>query len=269
MDLQIFYEDGHLAVIYKRAGIAVHPGPHEIRENMLPNRSSLPYELSVHQSDSKLQKVFLIQDIMDRWSNLPGPPERPGIVHRLDRDTEGLMIIARSEEAYESLVRSFATRQIQKRYIAWTYGFTPAQRHFGKVQTGISRDPKKRLRMVVAKSGKSAETTYRVLSMKKTRTGLRFYKVLLSPKTGRTHQLRVHLAYLGIPVVNDPWYAPKHVRKKRLRGLPLQKKANDLGLLLQARRLKFYHPIQKKMCLDFSAPYPKRFQEFDEIVNEC
>ena len=291
MEVEVLHEDGDLAIICKKAGIAVHPGPHEhhlVRPVRLANKankatlltepsglvredgaSGVAVGVAVGVADGvQQQKRFLIEDLQNHWPNLPGPAERPGIVHRLDKDTEGLMIIAKTETAYHNLIESFAKRRIRKRYVAWTYGFLASDRHFGRVQTGISRNPRARLKMMVTEGGKPAETIYRVLQVMKTKTGLRYYKLLLAPRTGRTHQLRVHLAHLGIPVVNDPWYAPKHAKKKSRNGLPYQKKINSLGLLLQAQGLRFFHPIEKKKRLHFSLSLSNRLQQFEEIVCE-
>ena len=176
MDLRVLYEDDDLVVIDKPAGLVVHPGPG-------------------HPTGT------LVHGLLGRgpaWSTIGGT-ERPGIVHRLDRDTSGLMVVARNDEAHRELARQLQRRIITRRYRTIVVGEVadPAAR----IEAPIGRDPKNRQRMAVVAGGREAVTEFR-------RLGLAGGHSLLEVKlgTGRTHQIRVHLAYIHHPVLGDPVY---------------------------------------------------------------
>ena len=246
LDLKILYEDPDIAVLHKDLGITVHPGPNESISSSLDNTQIN-------------RKVFLVQGLLNRWPSLPGRADRAGLVHRLDRQTEGLMVIAKTSLGYEKLVEKFAQRRVKKRYLAWAAGYLPPPHH-GKICTKIRRNPKNRLKMMVSEDGKIAETTYRRMEILMMKDGLRYYKMEISPKTGRTHQIRVHLAHLGIPVVNDFWYGQKDRRSGTL-----QKKLAKYELMLLAQKLEFSHPRHKRK-MKFSLPSPERFKLFEETL---
>jgi 23S rRNA pseudouridine1911/1915/1917 synthase len=176
MDLRVLYEDDDLVVIDKPAGLVVHPGPG-------------------HPSGT------LVHGLLGRgpgWSTIGGT-ERPGIVHRLDRDTSGLMVVARNDEAHRELARQLQQRIITRRYRAIVTGemADPAAR----IEAPIGRDPKNRQRMAVVAGGREAVTEFRRLALA---GGHSLLEVTLG--TGRTHQIRVHLAYIHHPVLGDPLY---------------------------------------------------------------
>ncbi len=214
MALAVVYEDDHLAVIDKPAGLVVHPAPG-------------------HWSGT------LLNGLLARDAQAALLP-RAGIVHRLDKDTSGLMVVARSRSAMDALVAQIAARQVRREYLAlahrpWT-GPSPRE-----IDAPIGRDPRNRLRMAVVdldkNAGKSAQTGCELLQNAEHGCLLR---CLL--RTGRTHQIRVHLAHLSHPLVADPLYG----------GAPaagLERQA------LHARRLSFGHPITGQ-ALDFAAPLP-------------
>lgn len=182
LPLDIVYEDQDLAVVNKPAGMVVHPSYGH-------------------------RKGTLVNALLARYpslSRLPGT--RPGIVHRLDKDTSGLMVVARNEEARRNLQKQFKRGGVKKVYLALVEGhLKPAQ---GVIEAPIGRDPRRRKRMAVLRGGREAVTEYRV------RDYLGGYTLVEAmPRTGRTHQVRVHLAFLGHPVVGDPVYG---FRKKRL-----------------------------------------------------
>jgi 23S rRNA pseudouridine1911/1915/1917 synthase len=176
MDLPVLYEDDDLIVIDKPAGLVVHPGPG-------------------HPTGT------LVHGLLGRgpgWSTIGGT-ERPGIVHRLDRDTSGLMVVARNDETHRELARQLQRRIITRRYRAIVVGEVadPAAR----IEASIGRDPKNRQRMAVLAGGREAVTDFRRLGLA---GGHSLLQVTLG--TGRTHQIRVHLAYIHHPVLGDPVY---------------------------------------------------------------
>ncbi len=214
MDLNVLYEDEHLSVIDKPAGLVVHPAPGNWSGTLLNG--------------------LLARD--DKAARLP----RAGIVHRLDKDTTGLMVVARSRPAMDALVARIAAREVRREYLAlahrpWT---GPTTR---EIDAAIGRDPRNRLRMAVVDlqrtSGKPAQTVCELLQNSERGCLVRCRLV-----TGRTHQIRVHLAHLGHPLVGDALYGGAAAA-----GMTRQ--------ALHARRLAFFHPITGA-ALDFSAPLP-------------
>ncbi|MDO5693148.1 MAG: RluA family pseudouridine synthase [Pseudomonadota bacterium] len=214
MPLTMVYEDEHLAVIDKPAGLVVHPAPGNWGGTLL--------------------NALLAHD--DRAKQL----QRAGIVHRLDKDTSGLMVVARSPAAMEALVARIAAREVRREYLALAHHpwRGPAER---EVDAPIGRDPRNRLRMAVVdlerNPGKPAQTLFQLL-----RDTEQFSLLRCLLHTGRTHQIRVHLAYLGHPLVADGLYG----------GAPAAGLARQA---LHARRLAFEHPVTGQ-ALDFSVPPP-------------
>ena len=176
MDLRVVYEDDDLLVIDKPAGLVVHPGPGH-------STGTLVHGLLARGSG---------------WSTIGGE-ERPGIVHRLDRDTSGLMVVARNDAAHQELSRQLQRREMTRRYRAIVVGEVaePAAR----IEAPIGRDPKRRQRMAVVPGGREAITEFRRLAIAPGHTLLE-----VSLATGRTHQIRVHLAYIRHPVLGDAVY---------------------------------------------------------------
>lgn len=174
--LQVLYEDAEIAAINKPSGMVVHPA-------------------AGHAGGT------LVNAVLGRWPQTAhvGEPGRAGIVHRLDKDTSGIILIAKTESARRKLVAQFKTRKIQKRYLALVRGVpaTPT----GEIDAPIGRDPRQRKRMAVVRDGRESITLYHVLD---TFDDLSYLE--LFPKTGRTHQLRVHLAFIKTPVVGDIVY---------------------------------------------------------------
>jgi 23S rRNA pseudouridine1911/1915/1917 synthase len=174
--LRIVYEDGDLLVVDKPAGMVVHPAPGHAA-------GTLVAAVLAHAPD--LAGI--------------GGARRPGIVHRLDKDTSGLILIAKNDLAHRHLQAQFKSRSVRKVYLALVEGYPAAAR--GRVEAPIGRDPHRRQRMAVVPNGREAVTEYRVLSRYPGYT-----LVAAEPKTGRTHQIRVHFAWLGHPVVGDRVY---------------------------------------------------------------
>ena len=195
--LDVLYEDADLVAINKPAGMVVHPA-------------------YGHTSGT------LVNALLHHWPEVAqvGDAHRAGIVHRLDKDTSGVIVIARTPEAYRDLQAQFAARSVTKRYLALV------ERHpqtaTGRIEAAIGRDPRQRKRMAVTRDGREAVSEYKVLVFYAERALLEVF-----PKTGRTHQIRVHLAFIGCPVVGDRVYG---FRKQRLKLKRLFLHAADLAI---------------------------------------
>jgi 23S rRNA pseudouridine1911/1915/1917 synthase len=212
VDLQVVYEDEWLAVIDKPAGLVVHPAPGHPHGTV---------------ADALRQRG-------DTWSPVGGT-ERAGIVHRLDRYTSGLMVVAKTEAAHRSLAGQLADRTLGRSY--WTLVWGGVTEETGRVDAPIGRDPRDRKRMAVVDNGRTAVTDFRVLERLPQHTVLD-----VSLRTGRTHQVRVHLAYIGRPIVGDPVYGRRH---DPVSGRPA----------LHARALHFAHPAGGDLR-EFESPLP-------------
>jgi len=227
--LDIIHEDGRAVVINKPQGMVVHPGAGNWRGTL----ANALYYRKLHggQNGRCLEAAGL------RPAGL-----RPGIVHRLDKDTSGVMIAAYDDEALAFLAGQFKSRKARKKYVAIASGIPREKK--GRIETFIARDPKDRKRFAVAGQGRAALTFYSVL-----KTWQKHSLLLLRPKTGRTHQLRVHLRHLGHPIVGDPLY-----------GLSPDLQFPRASLMLHARSLAITLPGEEGARL-FKAPLPRRFAE--------
>lgn len=240
--LDIVFEDEHLMIVHKPAGLVVHPGS-GVRDGTLVNA--------------------LLHHCGDRLSQGSGP-ERPGIVHRLDRETSGLMMVAKTDAAHEALSEALQMREIKRSYQALVWG-RPVQTQ-GMVDAPIGRHPKNRLKMAVTDAGKPAVTHFEVEEM------FVDLAVLLDVRleTGRTHQIRVHLNHIGYPVVGDPVYGRKASSwiQKQLSGLKgVEDMASEVAVItgfgrqaLHAYALTLQHPVTGEP-LAFEAPVPDDFAE--------
>jgi 23S rRNA pseudouridine1911/1915/1917 synthase len=217
--LDVIYEDDDLLVINKPAGMVVHPAQ--------PQGGPA----GGHRTGT------LVNALLARYPDLSvGDRGRPGIVHRLDRDTSGLMVVAKTQAALEHLRGQFKSRQVSKTYLALVHSRPPAPE--GVIEAPIGRDPRQRKRMAVVPGGRKARTSYRLLEE------LGDYSLLaVSPETGRTHQIRVHLAWLGLPVAKDAVYG----RRRDTLGLSRQ--------FLHAWKLAFERPGGGGR-LELEAPLP-------------
>ena len=226
MHLEIVFEDEHLAVINKPAGLVVHPAPG-------------------HWQDT------LVNALVARGTTLSGGAAgRPGIVHRLDRDTSGLMVIAKTDQAHRRLGAMLAARRIARRYAALCWGHLDQSPTV--IEAALARHPRDRKRMTVSDAGRPSRTDAYVVA----RLGL-VDLLRLELHTGRTHQIRVHLAHIGHPIVGDPVYGGGGSR--RMTG-PQRTPAEVLERLaprqaLHAAWLQFRHPVTNDM-LDFRAEWP-------------
>jgi 23S rRNA pseudouridine1911/1915/1917 synthase len=214
--LDVLYEDSQVTVINKAQGMVTHPGAGNWTGT-------------------------LVNALLFRWGRDASVALRPGIVHRLDKDTSGVMIAAKTDSAIEWLTAQFAAHRVKKEYIAIVTGRPKVA--CGHIKTLIARDTKNRKRfMVDAVRGKTAHTVYRCIACY---GPFSLMKVRL--KTGRTHQIRVHMKYLGCPVLGDPLYGSKSA------VFP------DASLMLHSRRLTIRLPGSKAFSV-YKAPIPERFK---------
>lgn len=223
--LSIVYEDDDLVVVDKPPGLVVHPAPGHFTGTLV---------------NALLHHCPTLSGI--------GGVARPGIVHRLDQDTSGLLVVAKTQAAMDGLVRAFAShRDVEKTYLAVVHG--RPRLDSGRIENLIGRHPVDRKRMaIVEKGGKLAITNWRVVSVSPSPTPTSLLECRI--ETGRTHQIRVHLASLGCPVVGDRTYG-KSALDRRLDPAPARQ-------LLHAWRLKLWHPT-RRVEMVFEAPIPADF----------
>jgi 23S rRNA pseudouridine1911/1915/1917 synthase len=242
--LDVVYEDDDIAVINKAAGMTVHAGSGKGEAG---------------------NKGTLVNALLHRFGNLSqvDDPLRPGIVHRLDKDTSGLMVVAKNDIAHRKLAAQFLHREVKKTYLALVHGWLPKPE--GTVNTPISRDLMRRERMTTRRSdGRAAVTHWKVLKSIEAKHG-KFSLLEIKIETGRTHQIRVHLASLGHPVAGDALYGAP-------RALPgyvgTASKAASMGRhYLHSFALQFRHPISNKP-LSFEQPLPAELKEFQDRVGD-
>ena len=222
--LDVVYEDSDILVVNKAPGMVVHPAPGHFT-------GTLVNALLYHCPD--LSGI--------------GGVARPGIVHRLDQDTSGLIVVAKSQKAMENLVKAFAShKHIEKTYIAVCHG--RPRLDSGRIENLIGRHPVDRKRMaIVQRNGKSAITNWKVLSTPSESREKGYSLIECRIETGRTHQIRVHMASLGTPVIGDKQYG-KQALDKRLPDVPARQ-------MLHAWRLTLWHPVESRQ-MTFTAPIP-------------
>ena len=236
--LDVVYEDEYLAVINKSAGMVVHPGA-GVQSGTLAN--AIAYHFEFEQSA-----------VNDRQSEL-----RVGIVHRLDKDTSGLIVVAKTDTIHEELSEQFRERLVYKSYVALVHG-SPDQ-NMGKIEAPIGRNKHNRLRMKVATHGRSA------LSLWKVRKRYDKFTLLdVEIKTGRTHQIRVHMGYINHPVVGDEIY--NEGRDNTVADINVRNAIRNLGrFFLHAERLSFTHPVTKER-LEFTQDLPHELNQFLDLL---
>ena len=220
LELDILYEDGDAVVVHKPQGMVVHPAAGNFSGT-------------------------LVQGLLSHISNLkerfPGQEMRPGIVHRLDKDTSGVIIVAKHRSSFDFLAAQFADRRVEKKYLAEVKGILSPK--CGIVDFPIARDPRNRKKFTWKRAdGKPSVTLYRGLRRVTPQSSL----VQLQPKTGRTHQLRVHMTSIGHPIVGDPLYGRTPPERR------------DASLMLHAYSLSIELPSGGRRT--FRAPLPERFR---------
>ncbi|MBL8670404.1 MAG: RluA family pseudouridine synthase [Alphaproteobacteria bacterium] len=236
--LAVIYEDRELVVVDKPAGMVVHPAPGA------PDRT-LVNALLAHCGDS-LSGI--------------GGVRRPGIVHRIDKDTSGLLVVAKTDRAHQALAAQFAAHDVHRVYEAIAWG-VPSPRS-GTIDAPIGRNRQDRTRMAVRGDGRRAVTPYEVTRP----LGLAAALLDCQLETGRTHQIRVHMASIGHPLVGDPVYGRPTRARQALVGATAWKAIAAFGRqALHARELGFHHPRSRKM-LQFSAPPPDDFASLIDAI---
>ena len=250
--LDVVFEDAHLAVINKPAGMMVHAG--------------------AGQSEDERGRGTLVNALLYRFQALSstGGELRPGIVHRLDKDTSGLIVVAKNDAAHAALAELFSSRRISKTYIALVHGAVERQR--GTINADVGRDPVRRTRMTTrtTENSRTAVSHYEVVRRIETRFG-KFTLVRVRIETGRTHQIRVHMASIGHPVVGDTLYGAAgqltdQVAAQAAQSKAARRKAEPERLrlgrnFLHAARLEFEHPVTGKL-LQLEAPLPRELETF-------
>ncbi|EIE3624943.1 RluA family pseudouridine synthase [Staphylococcus pseudintermedius] len=224
LNLDIYYEDDDVAIVYKSKGMVVHPSPG-------------------HYTGT------LVNGLMYQIKNLSGINSeiRPGIVHRIDKDTSGLLMVAKNDVAHRSLVEQLMAKTVKRKYIALVHGHIPHE--FGTIDAPIGRNKNDRQSMAVVDDGKEAVTHFNVIETFKNYT-----LVECELETGRTHQIRVHMKYIGYPLVGDPKYGPK-------------KTLEIGGQALHAGLIGFEHPKTGEYIERF-APLPAEFEAVIEQVRK-
>ena len=227
ISLDIYYEDDYLLVVNKPSGMVVHPAA--------GNQEKTLVTALMHHSNNQLSSI--------------NGTVRPGIVHRIDKDTSGLLLVAKTDEAHVDLANQIAEKTVTRKYLALVHGIISEDT--ATIDAPIGRDVNNRKKMAVTDiNAKEAVTHLRVLA--------RYQKTTLiecNLETGRTHQIRVHLNYISHPIVNDPVYGYKKLDNP------------EFGQMLHAKTIGFIHPITKKY-LEFTSNPPKEFEEILEKYKE-
>ena len=233
--IEIVHEDDTLVVVNKPAGLVVHPAA------------------GIHSGTLANALAYHFQQLPNATSI------RPGIVHRLDRDTSGLLVVAKTESALENLSDQFRARTVYKSYVALVHG--RVQSDSGRIEQPLARDPSNRTRMAVVRGGRSALSIYRV-----NRRFNRFTLLDVELKTGRTHQIRVHLAWAKHPVVGDETYGGG--RDNTIQDAKLKSRIRNLGRhFLHAEKLAFTHPATGERVL-FNSPLPPELSDLLMEITE-
>jgi 23S rRNA pseudouridine1911/1915/1917 synthase len=226
--VEVLYEDEALVVVNKEPGLVTHPGPGT-------RMTTLAHVLLAHTGGHLAEA---------------GGALRPGVVHRLDKETSGAIVFARTNQAYHAMVKAFAAREVKKEYLALVC--RPPELDSGVILEPIGRHPVKRERMVVDPAGKPAHTEWQVCE----RFGARGARLRCWIMTGRTHQIRVHLNHLGCPILGDRLYGYRHDFAYGERSPRVQ---------LHAQKLAFAHPVTGAW-LDLEAPLPEDFLRYEAMM---
>jgi 23S rRNA pseudouridine1911/1915/1917 synthase len=240
--LDIIFEDEFLAVVNKKAGMVVHPAAGNLSGTLA---NAIAYHFKFQNLDSKLNSE--IRNLQSAIRN------RIGIVHRLDKDTSGLIVVAKNEEVQEKLSEQFRNREVFKSYIALVHGYVREEN--GKIDAPIGRDRNNRLKMSINKNGRNA------VSLWKIRERFDDFTLLeVEIKTGRTHQIRVHLASIKHGVVGDELY--NGGRDNNIKDVKIRKEIKKFNrFFLHAEKLSFKHP-KTKQVLEFRQDLPSELQDF-------
>ena len=246
--LDIVYEDEFLAVLNKPAGMVVHPGA-GVSSGTLAN--ALAFKFKIKNEELKIESGA------DEQFKIENLKAKVGIVHRIDKDTSGLILVAKTQEIHEKLSEQFREREVFKSYVALVHGELEEDR--GEIDAPIAREKHNRTKMSVRAHGRQALSLWKVKKRFE-----KFTLLAVEIKTGRTHQIRVHLAYINHPIVGDETYNAG--RDKTVFDLTVRKAIQDLNrFFLHAEKLAFTHPVSGER-LDFNAPLPDELTNFLELL---
>ena len=240
IDLNILYEDSSILVINKPKGMVVHPGAGNY-ENTLVNALIYKYKKNLSSINGSL---------------------RPGIVHRIDKETSGLLVIAKNNLAHSNLGNQFSQHSIKRKYLCLSWGVIRPLK--GTIKTLITRDKKNRQLMTVSEfSGKKAITNYKTIKVFNVTDIPKISLIECELETGRTHQIRVHFKYKGASLLGDKQYGKKNIKFKKINNDFLVKLNKLSGQALHAKTLEFRHPNSKKWMI-FNSELP---EEFKKLLN--
>ena len=242
IELDIVFEDKSILVINKPKGMVVHPGAGNY-ENTLVNALLFKYKKNLSNINGNL---------------------RPGIVHRIDKDTSGLLVIAKNNLAHANLGKQFSDHTIKRKYMCLSWGVVRPLN--GKISTLITRDKRNRQLMTVSDiNGKKAVTNYKTVKVFNIKDIPKISLIECKLETGRTHQIRVHLKYKGTSLLGDRQYGKKNARFKKINGDFLNKLSKLSGQALHAKTLEFTHPLTKKR-LSFNSELPNSFKNILNLL---
>ena len=242
IELDIVYEDKDILVLNKPKGMVVHPGAGNY-EKTLVNALLYKYKKNLSDINGSL---------------------RPGIVHRIDKETSGLLVIAKNNSAHANLGNQFSKHTIKRKYLCLSWGVVRPQK--GKINTLITRDKKNRQLMTVSDfNGKKAITNYKTLKIFNIKDIPKISLIECELETGRTHQIRVHLKYKGTSLLGDKQYGKKNIKFKKINDKFLVNLNKLSGQALHAKTLEFIHPTSKKW-MTFNSELPSGFKNILKLL---
>ncbi len=244
LDLKIVFEDNDVIVLNKPKGLVVHPGAGNF-ENTLVNALMFKYKDNLSSINGKI---------------------RPGIVHRIDKDTSGLLVVAKNNFSHSNLSKQFSEHTIKRNYHCLIWGVIRPLN--GRVETLICRNQKNRQLMTVSEiKGRKAITNYKTLKVFNIKEIPKISLIECQLETGRTHQIRVHLKYKGTSILGDQQYGKKNIKFKKINKDFYNILSNISGQVLHAQTLEFSHPI-KKEWMSFKAPLPNDFKKMLNFLSK-
>ena len=243
IDLDIIFEDNDIIIINKPKGMVVHPGAGNF-ENTLVNALLFKYKKNLSDINGSL---------------------RPGIVHRIDKDTSGLLVVAKNNFSHANLGDQFSKHSIKRKYVCLAWGVVRPLS--GKIETLITRDKKNRQLMTVSDiKGKKAITNYKTIKVFNLKNIPKISLIECELETGRTHQIRVHLKYKGTSLLGDKQYGKKNIKFKKIDNEFFMKLNKLTGQALHAKTLEFIHPKTKEN-MKFESDLPKSFKKILDLLN--
>ena len=242
--LDIIFEDEYLIIINKPKGMVVHPGAGNFKDTLVN---------------------ALIGKYKNCLSNLGGET-RPGIVHRIDKDTSGLLVIAKNNFSHAKLSKQFSDHSIERSYVCLVWGVVRPLK--GRIETLISRDKKNRQMMAISETrGKRAVTNYKTLKTFNIKDVPKISLIECNLETGRTHQIRVHMKYKGVSLLGDKQYGKKNIKFKKINKDFFRILSELDGQMLHAKNLGFMHPALNKW-VNFQSKLPKQFKKMLDLLSK-